>query len=233
MAVGLLDEVSPKTWQEAAALLNQVGVFANEGGKFPAPGMLEGNASDLEKILRAHGYKGGPIDFIEVDPPREGVTLLVFDQDQIADPTTAQSRWYEDYRKRWNRRVTERLSDWLQRLDNLKRDMQAWLPAGYSLRDRPPVPIHEELMRKFGVAQEKMPSFDIVHVGTPILRIQPKGLWTIGANGRVDLVGRKGTFILVDDSDALSGNPKWEFYSPGNPRSATALNEATFVNLLV
>lgn len=233
MAVGLLDEVSPNTWQEAAALLNQVGVFANEGRKFPSPGVLEGNASDLEKRLRAHGYTGGPIDFIEVDPPREGVTLLVFDQDQIPDPTSAQSRWYEDYRKRWKRRVTERLSDWLQRLEDLKRDMQAWLPAGYSLRDRPPVPIHEELMRKFGVAPAKMPSFDIVQGSTPILRVQPKGLWTIGANGRVDLVGRRGTFILVDRSEPLSGNPQWEFYSPSNRRAGTELSQVTFTDLLV
>jgi hypothetical protein len=64
------------------------------------------------------------------------------------------------------------------------------------------------------------------------MRVQPKGLWTIGANGRIDLVRRQGTFILVDHSEPLSGKPQWEFYSPGNPRATTELNKETFINLL-
>ncbi|MCK1390111.1 hypothetical protein [Bradyrhizobium sp. 1] len=88
-------------------------------------------------------------------------------------------------------------------------------------------------MRKFHVARANMPSFDILREGTPVMRFQPKGLWTIGANGRIDLVRREGTFILVDQSENLSGNPQWEYYAPGNARATTKLNKDTFIQLLV
>ncbi|NEU95972.1 hypothetical protein [Bradyrhizobium uaiense] len=233
MIVKLLDDVAPDTWQEAAARLNDVGVFANEGRKFPEPSVLEGSASDLDRILRAQGYRGGQIGFAEIDPPKEGASLLVFDISQIADDGSAETRWYEDYRRRWKKRVTDRVDDWLRRLYLLKEAMRDWLPEGFSLRDRPSVPIYEEMMRKFNVASSAMPSFDILQGTTPIMRVQPKGLWTIGANGRVDLVGRRGTFILVDQSEALSTTSQWEYYAPGNPRAGIKFDKEAFIKLLV
>lgn len=228
-----LDDVAQDAWQEAVSRLNGVGVFGNEGRKFPEPSLLQSRASDLIRILRGHGYAGGDIGFAELDPPREGVSLLVFDSNRITDDTSAEVHWYDDYRKRWKDRVTARVADWLGRLENLKRDMADWLPEGFHIRDRPPVPMHEELMRKFHVARANMPSFDILREGTPVMRFQPKGLWTIGANGRIDLVRREGTFILVDQSENLSGNPQWEYYAPGNARATTKLNKDTFIQLLV
>jgi len=36
------------------------------------------------------------------------------------------------------------------------------------------------------------------------MRFQPKGLWVIGANGRVDLITKAAAPILVDQSEPLS-----------------------------
>lgn len=227
-----LDDVGSDAWQEATRLLSEVGVFADEARKFPEPDIIEGRASDLDRILREKGYAGGDIGFAEITPSREGVSLLVFDTSKITDSASAELHWYEDYRKRWNCRVKERVADWLKRLADLRQTIEGWLPDGFSIKDRPSIAMHEEMMRNFAVAPALMPSFDIMCGDRPIVRVQPKALWTIGANGRVDLVGREGTIILVDQSVALSGAPEWVYYAPHDRKHATALSRESFLQLL-
>jgi hypothetical protein len=59
------------------------------------------------------------------------------------------------------------------------------------------------LMRRFDVSPREMPVFELRSGPERVMRIQPKGLWIIGANGRVDLITKATAPILVDQSEPL------------------------------
>jgi len=80
--------------------------------------------------------------------------------------------------------------------------------AGLRIVDRHPTLMYEELMRRFQVSSVEMPTYGIVRDNARLMRVQPKGLWVIGANGRVDLVTKAASLILVDASEPLSGPPR-------------------------
>jgi hypothetical protein len=45
------------------------------------------------------------------------------------------------------------------------------------------------------------------------MRVQPKGLWILGVNGRVDLIKKDASWILVDRSEPLAPVSNWHLYS--------------------
>jgi hypothetical protein len=111
---------------------------------------------------------------------------------------------------------TERLvDDWIERLQALRSQVAGWLAADFpSLRlvDRAPVPMHQGPMRRAGLAPRDMPAFEVVGVETRIMRFLPKGLWVIGANGRVDIISRLAAPQLVDRSEPLAPETNWQIY---------------------
>ena len=46
--------------------------------------------------------------------------------------------------------------------------------------------MHEEMMREFGVPPREMPILDLLHNGVCAASLEPRALWVIGANGRLD-----------------------------------------------
>ena len=186
--VDTLTEVLPADWKVAAGRLNDLGVFADEEQKFPGPSTIRREMLQFEATVRKEGYTGRPLSMIEVDRPNEGVDFVVFDRARLGDHLTAVATWSQDYANRWQKRVEARVKDWIKRLNDLKATIQGWLPSGAAIVDLSPTPMHEEMMKRFRVPEAKMPTFEI-HMGPKrIMRVQPKGLWIIGANGRVDLI---------------------------------------------
>jgi len=111
--------------------------------------------------------------------------------------------------------VNERVDDWLQRLDALFRQIKAWAAAtGWTAEDGAPIPMREEKMERFGVAERKQPTLRVRSGKGPEIWIKPKGLWVIGANGRVDMYSRKGAFTLVDVADTFQA-PQWVLHRIG------------------
>jgi hypothetical protein len=234
VAAIFFDDVAPETLGEAARVLNAVGVIDDEAGKLPDISRLGFAVQDLETALRRAGYVGGTLAYVELDPPKEGASFLIFDTAKVADEASAELHWYQNYQERWKSRVKTRVEDWISRLEQLKNNVKNWLPSQFQMKDRAPVSMREEMMRRFKVPQADMPAFDIVQGAAPIMRVQPKGLWIVGANGRVDLIRRDGSsLILVDKSEALSSHSNWEYYEPGNNRVSTKLDRESFVKLLV
>jgi hypothetical protein len=101
-----------------------------------------------------------------------------------------------------------------------------------SIANRTPTVMHEELMRKFNVPPTQMPTFEVIRGTERVMRVQPKGLWIIGANGRVDLITKKASYILVDEAEPSTPASNWHYYASGDKRRATEFDQAHFVSLL-
>jgi hypothetical protein len=224
------------TWSRLAHRLSEVGVFADEEGDFLSHQAAVSLLPKIEQKLRSLGYSGGKVEVGILDRSQEGASYVLFDNDRFSGPTVAQNAWLDDYQHRWRERVASRVANWLGRLRELRNKIQGWIAEsdidGLQIIDKPPALMHEELMRRFRVDAAKMPVYEISRDGRRLMRVQPKGLWVIGANGRVDLVTKAASLILVDASEPGSPAPDWEIYrsSQGQPR--TPLNRDTFLDLL-
>jgi len=226
-----LSEIPIDAIRTAAERLVGIGVYADEERQYPSVSTLRAGATELDAKLRSNGYSGGPIAIAYLERPHEGVDFLIYDSTKISDVSGAESIWYQDYRIRWHDRVMRRVSDWINRLQDLKELFEKWLPNGMQIVDRAPVKMHEELMRKFNVPAQNVPTFEVVQGSNRVMRFQPKGLWIVGANGRVDLVTGHGSWILVDRSTPLATAPDWFLYS-SKAQPAEKLTQSSFVNLL-
>ena len=105
--------------------------------------------------------------------------------------------------------VERRLDDWRSRLDRLYGDIEAWLPADWSMAAGGEVPIHEDLMLRFDVPPRMLPSRILRRFGRDAARMQPRGLWIVGANGRVDIVLPTAHWLLVDRAESFE-LPDWQ-----------------------
>jgi hypothetical protein len=121
--------------------------------------------------------------------------------------------------------VLPRLRDWRDRIHHLYDDIQNGLGKRYRYDRAAQYRTFEEIVQRAGLAEADIPSIDILRItesdGTLRAIIQPRHLWIIGANGRVDLtiipksgIGRR-QFMLLDLSRPLRRRSDWRLVSPG------------------
>ena len=104
--------------------------------------------------------------------------------------------------------IRRRVGDWEERLNKLFTVIGEWLPEGWEARRGTPVVMHEELMRKFGVAAKQMPTLELRDRAGHVARLEPRGLWIIGSNGRVDLKHGGHRYLIVDTAESFAA-PEW------------------------
>jgi hypothetical protein len=113
--------------------------------------------------------------------------------------------------------IVRRVEDWTTRVRSLYDTVAGWLPNEYSsARDRV-IGAQEELMSKFNVEAWKLPLLDIIKGGEIVMTFVPRGLFIIGANGRIDIQRPKQIYILVDRSERFQPS-RW-MVAPINERS--------------
>ena len=129
--------------------------------------------------------------------------------------------------------VQRRVKDWKSRVSNLYKDIQNWLAdkPEYTLVSGHPMRMFEELMEQFGVQPLDVDTADLFKDSHLLLTFKPKGLWVIGANGRVDIISRKGSYILVDYSDQFE-KPKWHIYNTQDRKNSMPFNKKELLNIL-
>lgn len=112
--------------------------------------------------------------------------------------------------------VARRVDDWLERLTALVDDIKAWAAAnGWKAIDGEPISMLEPLMERYGLQARQQPTLSLQHhTGGGMVSILPKGLWVIGANGRVDIYSPKGAFVLIDVADQFQP-PQWTLHHLG------------------
>lgn len=99
--------------------------------------------------------------------------------------------------------LDRRIDDWGIRLRTLYASVQNWLPAGWSVKSEPSMMMHEELMRTHDMPARYVTALNLESNSGKSASLTPKGLWIIGANGRVDLRTPNGSYILVDVAESF------------------------------
>jgi hypothetical protein len=116
-------------------------------------------------------------------------------------------------------RVLRRLQDWRDRVHGLYDEIERVLEGSAFRSNREGKHTSsEELPQRVGISESEQPKIDILRIvrsdGTNAAILFPRGLWIIGANGRIDLriipvVGNSKTYMLVDQSEPLAGPAQW------------------------
>ncbi|SRR5216684_317575 len=134
------------------------------------------------------------------------------------------------------RHVLARLQDWKERTDRLFDFIRNTLGSQFVYDRTGKQRSNEELVQRAGLSEGQVPALDILRIerppGTVRATIMPRGLWVIGANGRLDLrvlgPGNKQThYFLVDKSQPLSGpeNAAWHIIDPSDRSEQRRLTE--------
>lgn len=129
--------------------------------------------------------------------------------------------------------ILKRITDWKKRVSNLYKETKSWI------KDRPdlliaignPMPMYEGLMQSFKIKPTEIDTADISKGKKYLLSFKPKGLWMIGANGRVDIISRIGSFILIDKADQFE-TPNWHIYTATDRQNAKPFNQKELFNII-
>lgn len=122
------------------------------------------------------------------------------------------------------RHVLRRVDDWEARVRDLYATVREWLPEGWTARDGAPVRMHEELMREFSVPARSVPTLQLGNGAGRSAMLEPRGLWIIGTNGRVDLKCGGDHYLIVDVASNFEA-PRWEAASVERRLDRAALTE--------
>jgi hypothetical protein len=116
-------------------------------------------------------------------------------------------------------RARQRLDDWRKRVHALYDAIQEELEETDLTADRNGKhQSYEEVAQRAGIARHDIPELDILRIVRPnglnAAMLVPRGLWVIGANGRIDLrimptTGGSETYLLLDESEPLQGPAHW------------------------
>ena len=120
--------------------------------------------------------------------------------------------------------IMRRVNDWEERLNGLFAMIGEWLPEGWEALQGAPVVMHEELMRKFDVAERQMPTLEIRGREGHVATLEPRALWIIGGNGRVDLKHSGHRYLIVDLAENLKA-PDWQVASTKRRREREAFTK--------
>ncbi len=91
--------------------------------------------------------------------------------------------------------------------------------------------MHEKLMQKFGVPARKLPMLYFSHHGKLSAHVEPRDLWIIGANERLDLFSGSSHYMIIDVAENFSP-PDWRIAPLTDRRRLEPLNQETFVAVL-
>ena len=129
------------------------------------------------------------------------------------------------------RQIERQVSDWKRRVAKLYSEISTWLKnTEYTLKNGHKLIMYEELMAQFGIPSTEIDTMDIYNGKSFILTLKPKGLWIIGANGRVDILTTNGNYMLVDKAEHFAP-PQWKLFN-GDKKNGVEFSKETFIKLL-
>jgi hypothetical protein len=127
--------------------------------------------------------------------------------------------------------VSKRVDDWLIRLGKLYAQIESWLPPDWKVGQRRQMELDEDMMRRYGVGPREMPVFDLVAVDGRAATLEPRGLWIIGYNGRVDLFAGSRHFLIIDRAE-IFGRPEWQITDFNDRQKAAKFDKARLSSAL-
>ena len=95
------------------------------------------------------------------------------------------------------------------------------------------VNMYEELMQEYEIEENSRLMWQIyLSMVNLYFQLNQIGLWIIGANGRVDLITKNNSFIMVDVAD-WQEDPKWTIFKSNDRRNGQIFQKKYSMNLLV
>lgn len=126
--------------------------------------------------------------------------------------------------------IQRRIGDWKRRVDTVFAMIKKWAAnRGATVEDMPATEMNEDILRRHHVEPYAMSSL-IVRKDKHIIKVIPRGLWTIGGNGRIDLITTTGLYALVDFAEPFTA-PDWKIYGPER-EGGVALTESSLFGLI-
>lgn len=129
--------------------------------------------------------------------------------------------------------IEDRLADWRDRVEDLYSTLDSWLQNDnmYRIERSTPVFFNEEIIGKFDVDDAQLPSANLFRNNKLVASLKPKGLWAIGANGRVDLISKSKLIMLLDLSEQHKDS-KWVIVYSKNRKKRLPLNKSNLIKVL-
>jgi len=128
--------------------------------------------------------------------------------------------------------VERRVDDWARRIDDLYAQIASWLTTGWTVAaNRRVTQMHEEPMRRVGLPPRDLPVLDLLHNGQRAATIEPRGLWIIGANGRLDLRRGAAHYLIIDAAENFEP-PQWRLAALKNRQSSRPLDQNALRDVL-
>jgi len=127
--------------------------------------------------------------------------------------------------------VERRLDDWTKRIRALYASVRSWLPHGWSATEARTVAMHEQMMKEVAVPPIDLPVMEISDHGKVKAILEPRGLWIIGANGRIDLLCGDDHYLIVDKAGNFA-EPDWQMTNIEDRTRAVPLSRSAFIAAL-
>lgn len=177
---------------------------------------------------------GVPVEVWRFSSDRLSLVILSVEQGKVRHETLVPLNvWEATTSGIFDRaRVLNRVADWEERLATFFSQIAAWIVERPSLSvdQTRSVTMSEELMRNYAVPDRELPILDVLENGEAAASFVPRALWIIGADGRVDLITRSGTDILVYDAEGSP--PGWKLADRNRRTQLSNFDRPTFFALL-
>jgi hypothetical protein len=129
-------------------------------------------------------------------------------------------------------KVIDEVDDWARRVHQLYADVRGWLEGDGSLvfDESRTVTMSEEMMQEFAVTDRELAVLDLLRDEQVLLSFVPRGLWLIGAWGRIDIISKSGTAVLVaiKDKEVFT----WMLASSNDRRHTKLFDKETLLALV-
>ena len=117
--------------------------------------------------------------------------------------------------------IERRVDDWLDRLHGMFASTEGWaVENGWRVASSGTSMMDEELMRRVHMSPRQQPTLRLEREDGGYALFKPKGLWVIGANGRIDLYTPKGAFIIIDQAGQYE-EPRWRVFRTSDRREGS------------
>lgn len=128
--------------------------------------------------------------------------------------------------------VADEVDAWAARVEAFYDEVRGWIAESGDLTAEATrrMVMSEELMQRFAVTDRELPILDVMRGQEVVASFVPRGLWMIASRGRIDIITRNETRMIVDR--AFEGDADWQLVSAESRRQMSPFDRAAFLDLV-
>ena len=187
----------------------------------------------LEHLKEAQ-IQGHNLEVWHFNTERLKLIVMRFEETQLKfDELTPLNVWERTKEGVFQRQgIVDEVENWLRRLNQLYIDVREWLRDRSDLRceEIRKVTMSEEVMQNFAVRDYDLNILDIIRDDEVIASFVPRGLWLIGAWGRVDVITRSNTWLVF--AIKKSNGYEWQLVTSKDRQKRSLFDRTALLNVL-